>query len=324
MKELHIFITGYFCHNGIEMECMRMENRVTREIVIDGTFFSNFKEFYELMHLLVCDGTSEEEATLSGLQRMLEAHKEYYILLVWENADLSRITFGFDAAAQYYEKHKDDDPEYAWMFEGSAEQRGRSLYGVITEILMRQDLGYLCELNAVDGLRMADYEFHVSSLSDTYEVTAAQEKDIPELIALYNENEEYFRQLEFETAEEAVRNDMVRLPEGCDPDNKHFVIFRDPDVIAAADIFLHYPRQDAVWIDLIMLSKDLQGFSYGSEILRDILDAFAKCGFMWAEAGFIKGNISAEKFFHRNWFVDLHRESDEGGQTYHHMIRGLQ
>ena len=291
-----------------------MENKITREIVIDGTFFNNFEEFYNLLSLLLIDRQAEEnEASLENMTALMETQKDYYILLAWENADLSRITFGHDALVSYCSAR------------GETAEADQTLYDKITEILTRKDLGYQCELNAVDGLRMAEYSFDPKSLSDTYDVSVITEDDIPEVLALYMENPEYMKLRGIEAAPDAIRSEMNKCPDGCAKENKYYVIFRDPDVIAAADIYLHYPRQDAIYIDLIMISKELQGFSYGSEILRDILDAFAACGFMWAEAGFLKGNVSAEKFFRRNWFVDLHSETkEEDGSVWHHMIRGLQ
>ena len=294
-----------------------MENKITRELVIDGTFFNNFEEFYNLLSLLLIDQeAAENEASLENFQALMETQKDYYVLMVWENADLSRITFGDEAMAEYYRKRSEEMP---------VDKKGMTLYDRIVEIIVNKDLGYQCELNEVDGLRMADYTFDPKSLSDTYDVSVITEDDIPEVLALYQENPEYMKLRGIEATPDAIRAEMEKCPEKCSKENKYYVVFRDPDVIAAADVYLHYPRQDAVYIDLIMISKELQGFSYGSEILRDILDAFAACGFMWAEAGFLKGNLSAEKFFHRNWFVDLHTETkEEDGSVWHHMIRGLQ
>ena len=291
-----------------------METEQTREIVIDGTFFSNFDEFFALMELLISDGQSTSIPSLENLQALLETQKDRVILLVWENADLSRITFDTNAAAEYRKKH----PE-------STCSADVSLYEMITNVLNDRSRGYRCEVNAVDGLRMAEYDFQVSSLSGTYAVSEITEADIDETAALYRENTEYFESLGIVPDRDTVIADMARYPEGSDPANRHFVIFRDPDVIAAADIILHWPRQDAVCIDLIILSKELQGFSYGSEILRDMLDAFASCGFMWVQAGFDPQNTAAAKFFKRNWFVDLPAETRQSdGKKYRQMIRGLQ
>lgn len=303
-----------------------MENLITKERVIDGTFFSSFEEFYDLLYLLLSDDPEKKtEASLENLQALMETQKDYYVLLVWENADLTRITFGYEETARYYRQRMENDPEAAERYQEASENRGRTIFGLILDILNDKENGYQCEVNTVDGLRMADYTFDVRSLSDTYEVSVIGEDDFAEVLALYQENPEYYTLLKFEPSYDTIREDMKKCPKGLDPANKYYVVFRDPDAIAVADIYLHYPRQDAVWIDLIMLSKELQGFSYGSEILRDMLDAFAKCGFMWAEVGFVKGYQAAEKFFSRNWFVDLQTETkEEDGRIYRHMIRGLQ
>lgn len=303
-----------------------MENKITKERIIDGMLFGSFEEFFDLIKLLVHDNPEEEmEPSLENLVKIMELQKDYYVLLTWENADLSKITFGYEMTAQYYEKRADQNPAYAQYAENAKNQLGRTLFGLITDIFMDKERGYHCELLLVDGLRMADYNFDYHKLSATYDVELISEDNYGEVLELYKDNMQYFEQLGIEPDLETVKHDAAVCPEGCDPANRYFVLLRDPDVVGAARICLHYPRQDAVWIDFIMIPSDMQGFSYGSEMLRDMLDAFTECGFMWAEAGYVKGNRQAEKFWHRNWFVDLMSETrQEDGQVYHHMIRGLQ
>lgn len=303
-----------------------MENKITKERVIDGVFFNSFEEFFDLIKLLIHDDYEAEiEPSLENLLMIMEGQKDYYVLLTWENADLSKITFGYEMTAQYYEKRMDTHPEYRELAEMAHKQLGRTLFGLITDIFMDKEHGYNCELLLVDGLRMADYDFDYHKLSNTYDVELINEDNYVDVLELYRDNMQYFEQLGIEPDLELVKKDAQRCPKDCDPKNKYFVVLRDPDVVGAARIYLHYPRQDAVWIDFIMIPNEMQGFSYGSEMLRDMLDEFARCGFMWAEAGYAKGNRQAEKFWHRNWFVDLMSETrEEDGLVYHHMIRGLQ
>lgn len=303
-----------------------MENKITKERIIDGVLFSSFEEFFDLVKLLVYDDFEAEiEPSLENLKMIMQSQKDYYVLLTWENADLSKIAFAYEATAKYYEDRMDRHPEYKKYAEMAKNQLGRTLFGLITDIFMDRDSGYLCELLLVDGLRMAEYEFDIRKLSDTYDVEPVSEANYEDVLQLYQDNMPYFEHIGVTPTIETVKTDAQRCPAGCDPANKYFVLLRDPDVVGAARVCLHYPRQDAVWIDFMMIPSDMQGFSYGSEILRDMLDAFADCGFMWAEAGYVKGNRQAEKFWHRNWFVDLLTETnEEDGLTYHHMIRGLQ
>ncbi|MCR5794620.1 MAG: hypothetical protein K6G61_04650 [Solobacterium sp.] len=303
-----------------------MENRITKERILDGVLFSSFEEFFDLAKLLIYDDFEAEiEPSLENLKMIMQSQKDYYVLLTWENADLSRIAFSYEATAKYYKDRMDRHPEYAEYAEMAEKQLGRTLFGLITDIFMDRDSGYLCELLLVDGLRMAEYTFDIRKLSGIYDAQLIRESDYEDVLRLYRDNMQYFEQLGITPTIDTVRHDAERCPKGCDPKNKYFVVLRDPDVVCAARLCLHYPRQDAVWIDFMMIPSDMQGFSFGSEILRDMLDAFTECGFMWVEAGYAKGNRQAEKFWHRNWFVDLHSETnEEDGLTYHHMIRGLQ
>jgi GNAT superfamily N-acetyltransferase len=303
-----------------------METKITKERIIDGTLFSSFEEFFDLVKLLVYDDFEKEiEPSLENLKMIMESQKDYYVLLTWENADLSKIAFSYDMTARYYEDRAESHPEYHEYAEMAKKQLGRTLFGLITDIFMDKESGYNCELLLVDGLRMAEYEFDYHKLSATYDVELISENNYEEVLQLYKDNMQYFDHLGIEPTIETVAQDAHRCPKDCDPSNKYFVVLRDPDVVGAARIYLHYPRQDAVWIDFIMISSEMQGLSFGSEILRDMLDVFADCGFMWAEAGYVKGNRQAEKFWHRNWFVDLLTETrEDDGLVYHHMIRGLQ
>lgn len=303
-----------------------MENKITKELIIDGVLFSSFEEFFDLMRVLLDEENETEiQPTIENLRKIMEKQKDYYILLTWENADLSKIAFGYEMTAKYYRDRMDEHPEYEEYAEAAEKQLGRTLFGLITDIFMDKESDYHCELLLVDGMRMADYVFDYHKLSATYDVELVNEENYEDILQLYLDNMQYFDQLGIVPTIETVKQDAKRCPQNCDPANQYFVLLRDPDVVGAARIYLHYPRQDAVWIDFIMIPGDMQGFSYGSEMLRDMLDAFADCGFMWAEAGYVKGNRQAEKFWHRNWFVDLLTETrEEDGLIYHHMIRGLQ
>lgn len=303
-----------------------MENKITKERIIDGVLFNSFEEFFDLFKLLIYDDFEKEiEPSLENLRMIMESQKDYYVLLTWENADLSKIAFGYEMTAKYYEDRIEQNQEYAEYAEAAKKQLGRTLFGLITDIFMDKESGYNCELLLVDGMRMAEYDFDYHKLSDTYDVELIGEGNYEDVLELYKDNMQYFEQFGITPTIETVRQDAERCPKDCDPANRYFVVLRDPDVVGAARIYLHYPRQDAVWIDFIMIPSDMQGFSYGSEMLRDMLDAFTDCGFMWAEAGYVKGNRQAEKFWHRNWFVDLMTETrEDDGLVYHHMIRGLQ
>ncbi len=297
------------------------EQRNTIEIVLDGFLFPTFPELFDgINELLGNEATEALEPSPENIGWILKQNTVDNILITWENADLSRQAFGYDMTARYYE----NIPGAEKKAENARMHIGKTIFDRVIAVMEKKDAGYECEVVLVDGRRLDEYTFDPHALSDIYDVELISEDNYAEVLELYQNNQEYFDLLGTVPTMETVMKDAAKCPPKADPAKKYYVLFKDPELVGVADIYLGYPRQDAVWIDLFMIRKDLQGWSYGSEILRDMLDVFTGCGFVWAEAGFVKGNAKAQKFWKRNWFVDLHQETEENGIVYHHMIRGLQ
>lgn len=195
-----------------------------------------------------------------------------------------------------------------------------SLYDEICTEIRRTDDGHDIALALIEGTQIPEYQFQAQDLSSIYDVENITEEHYKEIYDLYNENHDYFDYLNSEVTMESIHREAM----ASDGETRFFVAFRDPDLVGIANVILHYPRMDTVWIDSFMIKKDLQGFSYGSEILRDMLDAFTRCGFVWAQTGVPEGFPAAEKFWKRNWFIDLHKYSEKDGVRIRHLIRGLQ
>ncbi|MBE6122110.1 MAG: GNAT family N-acetyltransferase [Solobacterium sp.] len=195
-----------------------------------------------------------------------------------------------------------------------------SAYDEICEEIRRTDDGHDIALVLIEGTQIPEFSFDCHDLSSIYDVENITEEHYKEIFDLYNENKDYFDYLNSEVTMESIHREAM----ASDGQTRFFVAFRDPDLVGIANVILQYPRMDTVWIDSFMIKKDLQGFSYGSEILRDMLDAFASCGFVWAQTGVPEGFPAAEKFWKRNWFIDLHKYSEKDGVKIRHLIRGLQ
>ncbi|MBQ5342803.1 MAG: hypothetical protein J6Z24_05010, partial [Oscillospiraceae bacterium] len=173
-----------------------MENKITKERIIDGVLFNSFEEFFDLIKLLIYDDFEKPiEPSLENLRMIMESQEDYYVLLTWENADLSKIAFGYEMTAKYYEDRIDRDPAYRENAENAKKQLGRTLFGLITDVFMDRESGYHCELLLVDGMRMAEYDFDYRKLSDTYDVELVSEENYADVLQLYLDNMQYYDQL---------------------------------------------------------------------------------------------------------------------------------
>ncbi len=167
-------------------------------------------------------------------------------------------------------------------------------------------------------------DFDYTKLSSIYTIKRIEESNYEDILKLYKSNPQYFSYFGKEPTIETVKQDAYSLPKDGTLNNKYYLAYYDPECIAVLDLYLGYPDEETAWIGLLMIRKDLQGLSYGSEILRDILDYLTECGFTWVSLAYFKDNKQAEKFWQRNWFVPKHRIEKYDDKEFIKMIRGLQ
>ena len=264
-----------------------------KELTLNGYNVSSVEELYGQLAWLL-DEPFRDDGQLSDLPALLDGKKD--ILIVWEHADVSRMIL----------EEKTED--------------GRSEFDALCDEIRRTDDGHEIALVLLEGTRLPAYTFDYHNLSSIYDVENIDESHYEEIYSLYTENKDWFEYQNAEVTMESIHREAL----ASDGVTRFFVAFREPELVGIANVILEYPRMDTVWIDSFMIRKDLQGFSYGSEILRDMLDAFTDCGFIWVQTGVPEGFPAAEKFWRRNWFADLHKRSEKDGVTIKHMIRGLQ
>ncbi len=259
-----------------------------KTITIDGYHISTVKELCEQLAFFLDKSIRITDDTyFNDLEEILRG--EYDLTIIWQHADVSELVM---------------EEEY----QRSCEQ------------IRRTDNGHDCRLALIEGTILPEYTFDYHELSSIYDVTLITEDQYQEIHDLYQQNKDWFDYLNADVTLETI-HDEARASDG---ETRFFVAFREPEVVGIANIILEYPRMDTVWIDSFMIRKDLQGFSYGSEILRDMLDAFTRCGFIWVQTGVPDGFPAAEKFWRRNWFAELHKYSEKDGVKLRHLIRGLQ
>lgn len=143
----------------------------------------------------------------------------------------------------------------------------------------------------------------IYELSGNYEVTAAGEKDIPDILRLCRGNPMYYRYCPPEVSEESIREDMVKLPPKKSKEDKFYLCFRDKGrLIAVMDLILKYPNEETAFIGFFMVDSEVQGKGVGSGIAEDVF-RYLKGEFSSVRLGYVKGNEQSRRFWEKNGFV---------------------
>ena len=143
----------------------------------------------------------------------------------------------------------------------------------------------------------------IYELSGNYEVTAAGEKDIPDILRLCRGNPMYYRYCPPEVSEESIREDMVKLPPNKGREDKLYLCFRDGDRLAAVmDLILKYPNEKTAFIGFFMVDSEVQGKGVGSRIAEDVFSRL-KREFSSVRLGYVRGNEQSRHFWEKNGFA---------------------
>ena len=143
----------------------------------------------------------------------------------------------------------------------------------------------------------------IRELSDIYEVRAAGEEDIPDILRLCRGNPMYYRYCPPEVCEENIREDMVKLPPNKGKEDKFYLCFWDKGrITAVVDLILKYPDGETAFIGFFMVNRDCQGKGVGSRIISELLQRLEK-EFSKVRLGYVKGNEQSRRFWEKNGFV---------------------
>lgn len=143
----------------------------------------------------------------------------------------------------------------------------------------------------------------INELSGIYEVRAAGEEDIPDILRLCRGNPMYYRYCPPQVCEENIREDMVKLPPNKGSEDKFYLCLRDKGrLVAVIDLILKYPDQETAFIGFFMVNKEVQGKGVGSSVVGDVLGCL-KREFSRVRLGYVKGNEQSRCFWEKNGFA---------------------
>lgn len=134
--------------------------------------------------------------------------------------------------------------------------------------------------------------------------------DVPDILALYSGNPEYFRHCPPSPSIETIQDDMSALPPGKKANDKYFIgLFEGSSLVAVMDLIDRYPDDETAFIGLLMVAKDLQGQGVGTFIVKALSEALKAKHYKRIRLGYIKTNRSAQRFWLKQGFHPTEAES---------------
>ncbi len=153
----------------------------------------------------------------------------------------------------------------------------------------------------------------ISSLSSLYRVSRLTERDADEIFRLCSSNILYYEHCPPFVTEETILSDLRELPPGKEYHDKYYLGFYDKEkLIAVMDLILHYPDQNTALIGFFMTDISIQNQGVGSRIIDDLCCGLKQLGFSHVRLGWIQKNPQAERFWHKNHFVETGEAISDG------------
>ncbi|SHJ15252.1 barstar family protein [Propionispora hippei] len=121
-----------------------------KKVIIDGTQFHNIEGFRdEINKVLTKRLTWRTEYNLDAFNDFLRGGfgvHEYGepIVIIWENAEKSRIDFGYNATIKHYERiltgcHPTNVNKVSFLLEDAKQKKGETLFEIIIKIIQSHD-----------------------------------------------------------------------------------------------------------------------------------------------------------------------------------------
>ncbi len=138
------------------------------------------------------------------------------------------------------------------------------------------------------------------------------QEDVEDIFELLKDNEEYNSIVGIEASLTAAYDILTDLPQGKTEDEKSVIgIYQGSELFAIVDLIKDYPDKTNIFIGLLLIAKQYQRQSKGSQIIAKLISAFAERGFVSCDIGVIDKNKKALAFWDKNGFC-------KNGTIYNH------
>ena len=143
----------------------------------------------------------------------------------------------------------------------------------------------------------------VSELSKQYEVRDLTERDVDQVLELYQRNALFFQYTDACPTREQVLDDMKVTPSDIDASDKYFVGFFDNrTLVTVMDLVDGYPEPEIAFIGLFMMNHDYQGKEIGTAIINETMTYLRTIGKKAIRLAIDKGNPQSTHFWQKNGF----------------------
>lgn len=149
-----------------------------------------------------------------------------------------------------------------------------------------------------------------------YEIVAVNENNYQEYLVqlreIYETNSSFFLLTEGKIAsEQSMINNIFSLPPNFDRANKfHLVLLENGLAVGLLDLLAGYPKEDFLWIGLLLINVHKQNKAIGSNIVTATLKAAQKSKFSLVRLGVIKQNIRGLRFWKKMGFVEIDKSDN--------------
>ena len=155
----------------------------------------------------------------------------------------------------------------------------------------------------------------ISLLSSRFDVRRLEDADAAAILALCQENTQFYQYCEAEPSMEQVLQDLHITPPDTDLSSKYYVgFYQDGTLIAVMDLIDGYPEEDVAFIGFFMMKKALQGRQIGSSIIREAAAYLKSIGKHFIRLAIDKDNPQSTHFWQKNGFLVV-KEVDRNGWT---------
>lgn len=157
---------------------------------------------------------------------------------------------------------------------------------------------------------------NVSLFSSQYHVRCMNKADVAEIYSLCSKNSLYYQYCPPFVTKQSILEDMKALPPNKEMYDKHYIgYYKGGELIAVMDFIMAYPDEQTAFIGFFMTAAPIQNTGIGSGIIDELCCYLTDIGLSRVRLGWVKGNLQAEHFWHKNNFVETGITYDTNNYT---------
>lgn len=142
-----------------------------------------------------------------------------------------------------------------------------------------------------------------SLLSKRYNVRKMNTNDVPLILSLCLNNEQYYRFYPPLPTEESILCDLSALPPNKAIDDKYYLGYFDDDkLIAVMDLIIGFPNDETAFVGFFMLDAPIQKKCVGTSIISELCSSLKDMGVKYIRLAWAKANSQASHFWLKNDF----------------------